>query len=191
MKRGCLYRKSVVWTTLVIVTLVDSPNKSSLGILEEFKSFKAKLLSGAISGTEFNIQFHISKWVQKIFNWLVTTWLILQLLRAILPKYIIRLGPSWMMATNWLSLYFVGSNNYYQFGYSHWVFDINVRKDDIGNFGVTDAIILVNNTFGSIFREAAVNLFGGYNIERVKHLGRVSTIVRLLTSAQDAIDLLF
>ena len=77
---------------------------------------------------------------------------------------------------------------YHQVGNSHLGFDITVRKADGKSFKFTNdparnqVIRLVNNAFASCFREGTLATIGGMEIEQVKFLGQVSTILRVLTS---------
>ena len=75
-------------------------------------------------------------------------------------------------------------NHYHQVGYSHLGFDITVRKADGKNFNFTndpaenEVIRLVNNTFAYCSTEATLATTGGMEIEQVKFLAQVSTILR-------------
>ena len=51
-----------------------------------------------------------------------------------------------------------------------------------GDFTNASAIRLVNIAFGYCFKEATLSTTGGMEIELNKHVGQVSTIMRLLTS---------
>ena len=80
------------------------------------------------------------------------------------------------------------NNNYHQIGNSYLQFDITVRKADDANFNVTndaatnEVIRLVNNAFAHCFKEGAIQTTGGMELENIKFLGQVSTIMRALTS---------
>ena len=80
------------------------------------------------------------------------------------------------------------NNNYPQFGNSYLQFDITVRKADDNNFDVTndaatnEVIRLVNNAFAHCFKEGVIQTTGGMELENIKFLGQVSTIMRALTS---------
>ena len=77
---------------------------------------------------------------------------------------------------------------YHQVGYSQLAFDIAARKANGNNFNftkvpaTTDLIRLVNNAFAHCFKEETTSTTGGMEIEQVKFLGQVSTIMRALTS---------
>ena len=79
-------------------------------------------------------------------------------------------------------------NKYHQVGISHFGFDITVRKANGGNFIFTNdpatngVIRLVNNASAYCFKEGTISTTRGMEIEQVKFLGQVSTIMRPLTS---------
>ena len=78
------------------------------------------------------------------------------------------------------------NNNYDQIGNSYLEFDITVRKVvDIPNNPIlidTDQIRLINNAFGYCFTQATLSTTEGMDLEDIKYVGQVSTIVRLITS---------
>ena len=78
------------------------------------------------------------------------------------------------------------NNNYHQIGNSYLQFDITVRKADNINFNndpaVNEVIRLVNNASAHCFKEAIISTTGGLEIENIKFLGQVSTVMRALTS---------
>ena len=80
------------------------------------------------------------------------------------------------------------NNNFHQVGNSHLCFDITVRKANGNNFNFTndpatnEVLRLVNNTFAYCFKEGTISTTGGMEIEQVKFLGQVFTIMRALTS---------
>ena len=78
------------------------------------------------------------------------------------------------------------NNNYHQIGNSYLQFDITVRKADNNNFNndaaVNEVIRLVNNGFAHCFKEGVIQTTGGMEIENIKFMGQVSTIMRVLTS---------
>ena len=80
------------------------------------------------------------------------------------------------------------NNNDHQVGNSHLGFDITVRKADGNNFKFTndpatnEVIRLVNNAFAYCFKEGTMSTTGGMEVEQVKFLGQVSTIMRAFTS---------
>ena len=78
------------------------------------------------------------------------------------------------------------NKNYHQVGNSYLQFDITVRKADNNNFNndvaVKEVISLVNNAFAHCFKEGVIQTTGGMELENIKFLGQVSTIMRALTS---------
>ena len=78
------------------------------------------------------------------------------------------------------------NNNYYQIGNSYLEFDITIRKVVVHpadpNFTNADQIRLLNNAFAFCFSQATLSTTGGMDIEDIKYVGQVSTIMRLLTS---------
>ena len=77
---------------------------------------------------------------------------------------------------------------YHQFGNSHLGFSISVRKVNRNKLNFTidpatnEVIRLVNNAFACCFKEGTLSITGGMEIEQVKVLGQVSTIMTALTS---------
>ena len=80
------------------------------------------------------------------------------------------------------------NNNFHQIGNSYLGFDVTVRKANGNNFNFTDVpatnevIRLVNIAFAHCFKEAVISTTGGMEIENIKFMGLVSTIMRVLTS---------
>ena len=78
------------------------------------------------------------------------------------------------------------NNNYYQIGNAYLEFDITIRKVvEVPNNPVpidTDNIRLINNAFAHCFTQATLSMTGGMDLEDIKYVGQVSTIMRLLTS---------
>ena len=78
------------------------------------------------------------------------------------------------------------NNNYHQIGNAYLEFDITIRKvvaiPANPNFIDTDQIRLINNAFAYCFTQATLTATGGMDIEDIKYVGQVSTIMRLLTS---------
>ena len=78
------------------------------------------------------------------------------------------------------------NNNYHQIGNAYLEFDITLRKivanpaDQI--FENATQIRLINNAFAYCFTQATLTTTGGMDIEDIKYVGQVSTIMRLLTS---------
>ena len=73
------------------------------------------------------------------------------------------------------------NNNYHQIGNSYLQFDITVQ-DPTAGFNANAEIRLVNNAFAYCFKEGVISTTGGMEIEHVKFLGQVPTIMRSLTS---------
>ena len=73
------------------------------------------------------------------------------------------------------------NNNYYQIGNSYLEFDITIRNT-AGNFTDASAIRLINNAFAYCFTQPTLSTTGGMDLEDIKYVGQVSTIMRLLTS---------
>ena len=73
------------------------------------------------------------------------------------------------------------NNNYHQIGNGYLEFDITVRNT-AGNFTNASVIRLVNNAFAYCFTQATLSTTGGMDLEDIKYVGQVSTIMRLLTS---------
>ena len=73
------------------------------------------------------------------------------------------------------------NNNYYQIDNSYLEFDITVRNT-AGNFTDASAIRLINNAFAYCFSQATLSTTGGMDIEDIKYVGVVSTIMRMITS---------
>ena len=78
------------------------------------------------------------------------------------------------------------NNNYHQIGNAYLEFDIITRKVVAApadpNFANADQIRLINNAFAFCFTQATLTTTGGLDIEDIKYVGQVSTIMRLLTS---------
>ena len=74
------------------------------------------------------------------------------------------------------------NNNYHQIGKAHLEFDITIRKvveiPNNPNFIDTDQIRLINNAFAYCFTQATLTTTGGMDIEDIKYVGQVSTIMR-------------
>ena len=78
---------------------------------------------------------------------------------------------------------FGDNNNYHQIGNSYLQFDILVRPERAADaFDENSPIRLVNNAFAHCFKEGVINTTGGMEIENIKFIGQVSTIMRSLTS---------
>ena len=78
---------------------------------------------------------------------------------------------------------FSENNNYHQIGNGYLEFDITIRKvvaatNDPNFFKVR----LINKAFAFCFTQATLSTTGGMDLEDIKYVGPVSTIMRLLTS---------
>ena len=78
------------------------------------------------------------------------------------------------------------NNNYHQIGDAYLEFDIIVRKlvapPNNPILLNDDVLRLINNAFAFCFSQATISTTGGMDIEDIKYVGQVSTIMRLLTS---------
>ena len=87
-----------------------------------------------------------------------------------------------------VEIVFGEKNNYHQIGNAHLEFDITTRKAGGSNFNVTndaatnDLIRLINNGFAYCFKGGRLSTTGGSDLEHNKIIGRISTIMRCLTS---------
>ena len=73
------------------------------------------------------------------------------------------------------------NNNYHQIGNRYLEFDIRVQNT-AGNFTNASVIRLVNNAFAYCFTQATLSTTGRMDLEDIKYVGQLSTIMRLLTS---------
>ena len=77
------------------------------------------------------------------------------------------------------------NNNCNQIGNAYIKFDITIRKVVAAgadpNFANADQIRLINNAFAYCFTQATLTTTGGMDIEDIKYVGQISTIMRLLT----------
>ena len=73
------------------------------------------------------------------------------------------------------------NNNYHQIGDSYLQLDITVQ-DPTAGFGNNAEIRLVNNAFAHCLIEGVIQTTGGMELENIKFLGQVSTIMSSLTS---------
>ena len=80
-----------------------------------------------------------------------------------------------------IKFYFGENLNYIQKGNAYLEIDKEVKIADRTNFTNADEIRLVNNVLAYIFKEGRLSTSAGKEIEHNKHLGPVSTIMRLLT----------
>ena len=78
------------------------------------------------------------------------------------------------------------NNNYHQIGNAYLEFDITIRKvvapPNNPILINTDQIRLINNAFAYCFTQATLSTTGGMDLEDIKYVGQISTIMRLLTS---------
>ena len=72
------------------------------------------------------------------------------------------------------------NNNYHQIGNSYLQFDILIRPH-AGAFAVDAPIRLVNNGLAHCFKEGVLATTGGMELENIKFLGQVSSIMKFLT----------
>ena len=81
---------------------------------------------------------------------------------------------------------FGDNNKYHQIGNAYLEYDITIKKVVAApadpNFTNDDQIRLINDAFAYCFTQASPNTTGGLDIEYIKYVGQVSTIMRLLTS---------
>ena len=81
---------------------------------------------------------------------------------------------------------FAENNNYHQIGNGYLEFDITIRKvveiPNNPNFINTDQIRLINYAFAYCFTQATLSTTGGMDLEDIKYVGQVSTIMRLIKS---------
>ena len=68
------------------------------------------------------------------------------------------------------------NSNYHQIGNAYLEFDIIVR-DTAGNFNAS-VIRLVNNAFAFCFKQATSATTGGMDLDDIRNVGRVITIMR-------------
>ena len=78
------------------------------------------------------------------------------------------------------------NNNFHQIGNAYLEFDITITKIAAPpNNPIlidTDQLRLINNAFAYCFTQATLSTTGGMDLEDIKYVGQVSTIMRLLTS---------
>ena len=82
------------------------------------------------------------------------------------------------------------NNNYLQIGNTYLEFDITVR-DTAGNFTNASLIRFVNNAFAYCFKQTTLATTGGMDLEDIKYVGQVSTIMRFLTSKDSDLSTCF
>ena len=85
-----------------------------------------------------------------------------------------------------IKFYFGENHNFIQVGNSYLEFDIRVRRanGDPFNVGLApagDRIRLVNNAFAHTIHDARITTSAGVEIEQIKYVGSISTIMRLIT----------
>ena len=73
------------------------------------------------------------------------------------------------------------NNNYHQTAESSLEFDITVRNS-VANFDNTNEKRLINNPYAYCFEEASFATTGGMEIEHVKFLGQISSVMTSITS---------
>ena len=77
---------------------------------------------------------------------------------------------------------FGDNNNYHQIGISYLEFDLTVRRNDSADFDNDSAIRLTNNGSAYVFKEARLRTTSGSDVEHIKFVGQISSIVRCLTN---------
>ena len=75
------------------------------------------------------------------------------------------------------------NNNYHQIGNAYPEFDITIWNP-AANFTDASVIRLVNNAFAFCFKQNVLATTGGMDLEDIKYVGQVSTIMRLITSKE-------
>ena len=87
------------------------------------------------------------------------------------------------------------NNNYHQIGNAYLEFDITIRKVVAApanhNFTNADQIRLINNAFAYCFTQATLSTTRGMDLEDIKYVGQVSTIMRMLTSKDNDLSSYF
>ena len=73
------------------------------------------------------------------------------------------------------------NNNYHQIGNAYLEFDITVRNP-AANFTDASVIRLVNIAFAYCFNQTTFSTTGGIDVEDIRYVGQVSSIMRLITS---------
>ena len=73
------------------------------------------------------------------------------------------------------------NNKYHQIGTAYLEFDITVRNA-AGNFIDASKVRLINNAFAYCFKEEKLATTGGADLEHIKNVGQLSTIMSLFTS---------
>ena len=81
-------------------------------------------------------------------------------------------------------------NNYHQIGNGYHEFDITVQNT-AGNVTNASVIRLVKNAFAYCFTQATLSTTGGMDLEDIKYVGQVSTIMRLITSKDSDLSTYF
>ena len=83
-----------------------------------------------------------------------------------------------------VKFYFGEIHNFIQVGSGYLEFDIRIRRDDGGPFTMAprlDTIRLVNNAFAYTVHDDRISISTRVEIEQNKHVGPISTIIRLVT----------
>ena len=97
-------------------------------------------------------------------------------------------GSQLNVSNQGVDFFFGEISNYNEIGNGYFDFDITLRKIDgifndvDGDGKIDEPIRLLNNAFAYAFSIATLSTTGGKKIEQNKHVGHVSTIMRLLTS---------
>ena len=84
-----------------------------------------------------------------------------------------------------IKFYFGENHNLIQVGNAYLEFDIRIRRDDGNAFTIVapgkDIIRLLNHAFAYTIHDARISTSAGVEIEQIKYVGPISTIMRLVT----------
>ena len=80
-----------------------------------------------------------------------------------------------------IKFYFGENHNFIQVGNGYLEFDLRVRLDKDNNFADGNLLRLVNNAFAYTIHDARISTSAGVEIEQIKYVGHISTIMRLVT----------
>ena len=89
-----------------------------------------------------------------------------------------------------VEIIFGENNNYHQTGNAYLEVDITVR-DTADAFTIASKKRLTNNGLVFCFKEARLATTGRFDLEHIKYVGQVSTIMRLLTSKDSDLSSFF
>ena len=74
------------------------------------------------------------------------------------------------------------NNTYIQIGEAYLKINLTLRKDDNTNYGEEDDVRLVNNALAYLYSEARLKTSSGKDLEICKHMGRTTTMYKMLRS---------